>query len=182
MKVVAIVGSPRATGNTSFLVDQALKEVASKGIETEKIMLCDYKINPCQGHETCSTFSECKQKDDAPALIEKFNQADAVILASPVYYYNLTAQIKLFIDRNYFSFTHQKARKAKYAGLIAVGGGIGTDETIAALKRFLRLPDEQVFAVAGYTGQARSIKGNTEVVEQAREMGRKIADKLTKKK
>ena len=179
MKVVAIVGSPHINGNTSYLTDVALKELAAKGIETEKIVLGQYTIGPCLAHEGCGTFTVCKVQDDTPGIIEKFNQADAVILASPVYFYDITAQMKTFIDRNFFTFTHQGKRKAKYAGLIAIGGGGGADETIATLKRFAGLPEKDCFVLAGYTGQSPA-KDNPELVKQAKDMGKKLAAKLNK--
>ncbi len=181
MKVVAIVGSPHTNGNTSYLVDQALKELSSQGIETEKIMLGTCVINPCLGHDKCDTFKECQQKDDAPAVIDKFNKADGVILASPVYFYDVTAQMKAFIDRNFFTFTHNGKKKAKYAGLLAIGGGGGADETIATLKRFAGLPDENCFIVSGYLGQDAA-KDHPELVKQARDMGKKLASALSRKK
>ena len=85
MKILAIVGSPRPEGNTSYLVDQALQEAAARGLETEKIILTQHRVNPCQGHENCASFSACKQDDDAPWILDKFVNADGVILASPVY-------------------------------------------------------------------------------------------------
>ena len=181
MKVVAIVGSPHTNGNTSYLVDQALKEIDSQGIETEKIILSQYVVNPCQGHDNCASFSKCKQRDDAPWIIDKFNQADGVIIASPVYFFDVTAQTKAFIDRNFFTFTHGGSIKAKCAGLIAIGGGGGADETIATLKRFVGLPEKQVFAVSGYTGQM-PVKNHPVIVEQARKLGAKIAKGLSQKK
>jgi multimeric flavodoxin WrbA len=181
MKVVAIVGSPHANGNTSYLADQALKELSSQGIETEKIVLGQCVVGPCQGHAKCGTFTVCKVKDDAPGIIAKFNKADGVILASPVYFYDVSSQMKAFIDRNFFTFTHGGRRKARYAGLIAIGGGGGADETIATLKRFAGLPDENCFVLAGYTGQD-SAKNKPELVKQARDMGKKMAAKLAKKK
>jgi len=181
MKVVAIVGSPHADGNTSYLADQALEELASQGIETEKIVLGQCVIGPCLAHDKCGTFSACKVKDDAPGIIEKYNRADGVILASPVYFFDVSAQMKAFIDRNFFTFTHGGKKKAKYAGLIAIGGGGGADETIATLKRFAGLPDENCFVVAGYTGQD-SARNKSELVKQAQDMGKKMAAKLARKK
>lgn len=177
MKVLAIVGSPHIKGNTSYLADEALKEIAAQGIDTEKIVLAECVVNPCQGHKECASFKVCKFKDDAPGIIEKFNQADAVILASPVYFYDVTAQMKAFIDRNFFTFTHDGKRKAKYAGLITIGGGGGADETIDTLKRFVGLPKENVFIVTGYLGQGDA-KDNPEVVKKAKDMGKKLAAKL----
>lgn len=181
MKVVAIVGSPHVNGNTSYLADVALQELAAQGIETEKIVLGQYIIGPCLAHDQCDTFKVCKVKDDAPDIIGKYNRADGVILASPVYFGDITAQMKTFIDRNFFTFTHGRKRKAKYAGLIAIGGGAGADETIATLKRFAGLPDENCFIVAGYTGQDAA-KNKPELVKQARDIGKKMAAKLAKKK
>jgi multimeric flavodoxin WrbA len=177
MKVLAIVGSPHAKGNTSYLVDEALKEISAQGIDTEKIVLGECVVNPCLGHQECGTFAVCKIKDDAPGIINKFNEADAVILASPVYFYDVSAQMKAFIDRNFFTFTHQGNRKAKYAGLIAIGGGGGADETIATLKRFAGLPDSSCFVVSGYVGQD-SVKNNPTLVQKAKDMGKKLAAKL----
>jgi multimeric flavodoxin WrbA len=181
MKVVAIVGSPHINGNTSYLVDQALKEIDSQGIETEKIILSQHVVNPCQGHDNCGSFSKCKQRDDAPWIIDKFNQADAVIMASPVYFFDVSAQTKAFIDRNFFTFTHGGSKKAKCAGLIAIGGGGGADETIATLKRFVGLLEKQVFIVSGYAGETH-IKNHPKIVEQTRKMGAKIAKELSQNK
>ena len=177
MKVIAIVGSPHSQGNTSYLVDEALKEMAAEGIETEKIVLGECVVNPCLGHADCGTYTVCKIKDDAPGIIKKYNEADAVILASPVYFYNISAQMKAFIDRNFFTFTHGGKKKAKYAGLIAIGGGGGADETIAALKRFAGLPDEDCIAVTGYTGQ-EPVKNKPDLVQKAKELGKNLAGKL----
>ena len=183
MKVVAITGSPHVNGNTSYLVDEALKELEARGIETEKISLAERAVSPCQGHDKCSTFKNCKIKDDAPDIIRKYNEADGVILASPVYFFDVTAQMKAFIDRNFFTFTHEGKKKAKCAGLIAIGGGGGADETINTLKAFVgfnSMPDEDIFTLKGYTGE-RSAKDKPELVKKARELGRKMAAKLTAK-
>jgi multimeric flavodoxin WrbA len=179
MKVVAIAGSPHIKGNTSYLVDEALKELEARGIETEKISLAERAVAPCQGHDKCSTYKACKIKDDAPEIIRKYNAADGVILASPVYFFDVTAQMKAFIDRNFFTYTHEGKKKAKCAGLIAIGGGGGADETINTLKAFTGLPDEDVFTLAGYTGEGES-KDKPQLVKKARELGRKMAARLKK--
>jgi multimeric flavodoxin WrbA len=177
MKVIAIVGSPHFKGNTSYLTDVALEELAAQGIETEKIVLGECVVNPCLGHEECGTYTVCKIKDDAPGIIKKYNHADGVILASPVYFYNVSAQMKAFIDRNFFTFTHGGNKKARYAGLIAIGGGGGADETIEALKRFIGLQEDSCFVVTGYTGQDAA-ENKPGLVKKAKDMGKKLAAKL----
>ena len=65
MKIVAIVGSPRLKGNTNYLVDQAFKKASKLGADTEKIVLSQYEVNPCLGHDDCASFECCLQKDDS---------------------------------------------------------------------------------------------------------------------
>ena len=82
MKIMAIVGSPRPKGNTDLLIDQALEEAASRGAETEKIILSQYRVNPCLGHQNCNSFQKCKQDDDIPEILDKFRDAEGIILGS----------------------------------------------------------------------------------------------------
>jgi multimeric flavodoxin WrbA len=182
MKVMAIVGSPRPTGNTNYLVDQALEEIAGHGLETEKIILSEYKVNPCQGHQNCSSFPKCRQDDDAPWILDKFSRAEGIILGSPVYYYNMTAQMKAFVDRNYFLYRHGIALSALCAGLIVVAGGAGMDQTARALRRFVKLatnlPDEKIEILIGLASGPGDIKSNQPAVEEARKLGRRMAEIL----
>ena len=169
MKIVAIVGSPRLTGNTDYLTDRALEEAAANGLEAEKIILTQYQVNPCQGHENCTSFSTCRQEDDASWILEKFSNADGIILGSPVYYYGMTAQMKAFVDRNYFLYRHGIPVRALCAGLIVVAGGAGIDHTVRALRRFVKIAngitDERIVTLTGYAGKPGAVKNNPELVE-----------------
>jgi multimeric flavodoxin WrbA len=182
MRVVAIGGSPRLQGNTNYLIDQALAELASRGVETEKIVLNQYKIGPCQAHDDCSSLKQCRQQDDAPWILEKFSQADGVILASPVYTGSISAQAKTFLDRTFFFFQHGIEPKAKCFGLIAIANRIGFDETIQELKKFTGPPGTsraKVLTLRGAVGGTdKHAKDNPEMVKQAREMGRQMAEIL----
>ena len=182
MKGVAIVGSPRPKGNTSYLVDQALQEISNHGIETEKIMLSQYRINGCLGHENCRSFKVCQQDDDGRWIVEKFSQADGIILATPVYYYNMTAQMKTFIDRNYFLYMHGIRLNAVCAGLIVVAGGSAIDITVRALRRCFRIrgenPEERTITLTGYASRPGEVKNQPALVEEARNLGRKMAEIL----
>ncbi len=183
MKIVAIVGSPRLAGNTSFLVDEALAEAAASGFETEKIMLTQYRVNPCLGHEDCASFSACKLTDDAPTILDKYINADGVILGSPVYYYNMTAQMKAFVDRNYFLYTHDISPRMLCAGLIVIGAGAGLEHTVRALRRFLKLsadiPDDRIMVLKGYADRPGEIKNKKSIVDEARKLGGRLTEILT---
>jgi len=183
MKILAIVGSPRPKGNTSYLVDQALKQAAARGLETEKIILTKYRVNPCDGHENCASFSACKHDDDVPMILDKFINADGIILGSPVYYYNMTAQMKAFVDRNYFLYTHGISKKMFCAGLIVVGAGAGLEHAVRALRRFVKLsadiPDDRIVTLTGYAGKPGEVKSNSALIEEAQKLGARMADILT---
>ena len=182
MKIIAIVGSPRSTGNTDYLVDQALQEASEHGFETEKIMLGECQVNPCQGHENCASFPACKQDDDAPWILDRFSRAEGIILGSPVYYYNMTAQMKAFVDRNYFLYRHGVSLSALCAGLVVVGGGAGMDHTVRALRRFVKLstnlPDEKLVILTGQASGPGDVKNNQSLIEEARKLGARMVEIL----
>jgi multimeric flavodoxin WrbA len=180
MKVVAIGGSPRLHGNTNYLIDQVLSELASHGIDTEKIVLNEYQVGPCQAHENCASFSECQQKDDGQWILERFSQADGVILASPVYFGAISAQMKAFMDRSFFLFRHGIGLKVKCTGLIAVAGRRGADETVEELKKLVRRAETEVLTLSGNSG-APDIdpKTQTELIEQARNMATQMVEVLS---
>jgi multimeric flavodoxin WrbA len=180
MKVVAIGGSPRLDGNTNYLLDRVLDGLASRGIATEKIILSELRVNPCQGHDNCSAFPECLQKDDAGWILDKFSQADGIVLASPVYFRNISAQMKAFVDRSNFFYKHNIKIKASCVGLITVAAWEGTDEVMETLSKFVKFSDRnaRVFSVSGYADKPGAIKSQSEIVQRAREMGRQMAEVL----
>lgn len=182
MKILAIVGSPRRNGNTSFLVDQALAEMEKLGVETEKIVISQHKVNPCLGHDNCASLASCTQKDDADWIIDKFYEADGVILASPVYYLNVTAQMKAFMDRNYFPYKKNIRGKARAVGIIVVGEQMGIEDTLYTLHQFVDwvffVGKSRRFVVTGYANRPGDAKKNTRLVAEARELGRKMVASL----
>ncbi|MDP2953032.1 MAG: flavodoxin family protein [Chloroflexota bacterium] len=184
MKIVAIVGSPRAAGNASYLVDQALDEAGKLGMTTEKIMLGQYEIQPCSAHDNCGEQAQCPQKDDAARVLEEFYDADGVILASPVYYFNVSALMKLFMDRNRFNRRRGMVPKARSAGLIAVAASSGLEPTLDAMRHFVRLTrarvaPEKILTVSGLSNRLGDVKVKPPLVEEARRLGRQMAEQLS---
>ena len=137
--VVAVVGSPRATGNTSYLVDVALDELARRGVAVEKITLGEHRILPCEGHDDCADFGACPLNDEAGPILDRVYAADGLIFATPVYYENVSGQMKLFIDRNCFNNYHEVWLRARAVGLIAVAESTGLDDAIDGLRRYVSL-------------------------------------------
>ena len=181
MKIVAIVGSPRLKGNTNYLVDQALDEAQKYGAETEKIVLSDYEVRPCLGHDNCASLDSCLQKDDAAWILDSFRAAEGVILATPVYYYNVSAQMKAFIDRNYFIYKHGQKYQAETVGIIVVAEQEGIEDTLHTLRQFVdefEVADDKVFIASGYATRVGDILNNPSLIEAARNVGRQMAEGL----
>lgn len=181
MKLLAIVGSPRLKGNTNYLVEQALKEAERLGAQTEKLALCQYQVNPCLGHDDCASFDSCRQKDDAGWILDRFREADGVILATPVYYFNVSAQMKAFIDRNYFLYKHDQKYKARAVGIIIVAEKEGIEDTLHTLKQFtdeFPVEENRIFTACGYASRLGEAKNNIPLVEEARKLGRQMAESL----
>lgn len=99
MKVLGLIGSPRMDGNTTKLVNAILEGAAENGAETKVYNLSKMDINPCKGCMTCKIEGKCVIDDDMQQLYDEIQAADAVVLGSPLYMWEVTAQTKLFIDR-----------------------------------------------------------------------------------
>jgi len=99
MKVIGIAASPRRNGNSEILLDKVLEGASSKGAETEKIAIDGLNIAFCKGGSSCRRSAKCSNGDDMAMLFKKFDEADAIVVASPVYFGSVTAQLKAMIDR-----------------------------------------------------------------------------------
>ena len=100
MNILILSGSPRKGGNTDLLVEAFVKGASQKH-NVEIVSVHDYKVNPCIGCNACfkSENNTCVQKDDMALIYDKANEADMLVIASPVYFYGISAQLKSIIDR-----------------------------------------------------------------------------------
>ncbi len=102
MKIVILNGSPRAEGNTEIMAKEFQRGAEEAGNEVTLINLRGKKVTGCLGCEYCfSHDGECVQKDDMPEILKELDTADAVVFASPIYWFDITAQLKSVIDRMY---------------------------------------------------------------------------------
>lgn len=102
MKIVCLLGSPRKNGNSATVAARLLARAAELGAETESIYLNGLQFRGCQACYACKHGAEtCVIKDDLAPVLEKVREADAVVLVSAVYYGDITAQLKTFIDRTF---------------------------------------------------------------------------------
>ena len=99
MNILILAGSPRKDGNTELLAE-AFAKGAVEHHHVEIISVRDYKVNPCLGCNACfKTDGICAQNDDMAIIYEKMSRADMLVIASPVYFYGISAQLKAVIDR-----------------------------------------------------------------------------------
>lgn len=99
MKVLGIAGSPRRGGNTNLLLTEVLRGANSEGADVQSIFLNDLCITPCQHCDSCLEAGECKIDDDMQLVYMKLNEADRIVVASPIHFMGVTAQTKTMIDR-----------------------------------------------------------------------------------
>jgi len=99
LKVLGIMGSPRIKGNTDLLLDEALKGAQSQRAEVEKIVIDKLNISPCREYYGCLRDGNCVIKDDMDDIYPKLLSTDAIIVASPIFFYAVSAQLKALIDR-----------------------------------------------------------------------------------
>lgn len=122
MKVVGICGSPRKNGNSEILLDEFLNEIREKGGEVKKFILNSMKFVPCQECENIRKDGRCKIQDDMQEVYNEIEDADIVIVASPVFFGSVSAQTKMMIDRfqcqwlgiNFFKTYKPKSKKGYF--------------------------------------------------------------------
>ncbi|MBF0102098.1 MAG: flavodoxin family protein [Desulfobacterales bacterium] len=102
MKIMCLLGSPRPKGNTVAIAERFISTAQSLGAETEMVSLNKLSYRGCQACLTCKTkLDKCVLKDDLEKVLDSVRQADVLVIASPIYYGELTSQMKAFIDRTY---------------------------------------------------------------------------------
>jgi len=147
LRVLGIMGSPRIKGNTDLLLDEALKGAQSQGAEVEKIIVDELKIAPCREYYGCLRDGNCVIRDDMDGIYPKLLEADGVIVASPMFFYGLTSQVKALIDRcqalwvGRYILKQNPPDAARKGAFIAVGATRGKrlfDGSILTVKYFFQ--------------------------------------------
>jgi multimeric flavodoxin WrbA len=99
MKVFVINGSFRKEGNTDIIIDKVLEGCKSMSAETEKVYVDELNINSCEGCLECRAEGICRQEDGLAEIVKKLEQADVIIIGSPIYGNYMTGQLKILLDR-----------------------------------------------------------------------------------
>lgn len=176
MKILLINGSPRKGGNSEVLCEQFAKGATEAGHEAEKIDLYKQKISPCVACYGCRKTQTCVIKDDMQTVLEKMIAADVIVLSSPVYFYSLSGQLKVMIDRCLPRYQEMKGKKFYYIITAADPQHSAADETIAAFRGFLRcLPKaEEAGIIYGCGTWDKGDVYRHPAYEKAYEMGKQV--------
>lgn len=118
MKILAFQASPRKKGNTNRVLDEMIKGAEDNGHEVIKYYLQELDIAPCSGCEICAKGKDCRYDDDGTQIIDQLAEGAGVILASPIYFGQMTAQAKTLIDRFYSIFNNPDKKFSGKAAMI----------------------------------------------------------------
>jgi multimeric flavodoxin WrbA len=152
LKVLGIMGSPRVKGNTDLLLDEALRGAKIDSNEVEKIVVDKLKISPCKEYYGCLTDGHCVIHDDMDNLYIKLIEADRLIVASPIFFYGITSQLKALVDRCQATWARKyvlkqklsdKERKGAFIAVGATRGGQLFDGSVLVIKYFFKAIDIQ---------------------------------------
>ncbi len=183
-KVLAINGSPRKDGNTSILIRTILTEMEKKGIGTETIHLGSKKIHGCLACMKCfeNRDGKCIIDDDlVNTCIQKMREADGIILGSPVYFLDVTSEMKALIDRaGFVSYANGHPLRNKIANVTVAVRRAGASRTADSMLHFL-LANEMIVAGLPVIGIGRDIgdvERDAEGMDRAMHLGRTMAEML----
>lgn len=186
-KIVIVKGSPRKDGNSAILAEQVVAGAEATGAQVESFYLHGMHIQPCDACDACQAVADvdCVIGDDMQILYPKLREADAIVYASPVYWFTVSAQMKLFMDRCYGMGSdtdepEEHALAGKRIGIVLTYGGDDPFDSgaVNAIRTFQDIfsyiPAWIVGLVYGYASDAGEIRRNQEVMEKAYELGKKL--------
>jgi multimeric flavodoxin WrbA len=159
MQITTLLGSAKKKGNTATVLGWVEEELKSLGHYVERIYLNNKSIGACLGCAKCREYPDeiaCVQKDDAIDIMERMISSDVVLLASPIYFWGFSAQIKTLIDRGYSLVTnyhkpgHTSLMRGKRIGLLITGADAYEDNAEGIFTAFDRIVD---FLLARKTGE-----------------------------
>jgi multimeric flavodoxin WrbA len=180
--IVILKGSPRERGNSSVLADQSAAGAKDAGAQVESFFLHNMSIRPCDGCDECRATGACVVGDDMQKLYPKLLAAHAILLASPIYWFTFTAQLKTCIDRWYSLWNYKNdVFKTKAFGVILTygdtdlytSGGINAIHTLETMFRFVQV--NEVHWVYGSLSDIGDAQKNPELMDKAYRMGKKLA-------
>ena len=195
IKILAIYGSPRRNGNTDRLLEAFLTGPAAGSVTCRRLKISEIEFAPCTGCQMCEEKGHCVVEDGMQAVYPWIDDADLVVLASPVYFYGLTAQAKALVDRSQALWARKHrfgktgagavtGTKARAGFLISTGGSKGRrlfECVELTMKYFCDAIDARYLGSLTIRSLDRmgDVERHSEYLEQARQAGRRIVGELS---
>jgi multimeric flavodoxin WrbA len=183
MKIVAVLGSPRPKGNSALMTEAFLTAARERGADTEVYLLNQMNLKGCQGCGKCKTDSEiCVVEDDLTKVYDSIRGADIVVLSSPVYFGDITAQLKCFWDRTYSfidpDFSTRLAPGKKSVMILAQANPSEDmfNDIYPRYERWLKMfgfTDNFLVRAVGVR-DAGEVKNKPEILEQAKKLAQQL--------
>lgn len=175
-RVLILSGSPRKGGNSDLLCDEFAKGATEAGNIVEKIRVAEKKVSYCRACYACKQGGICAIDDDMAQILQKMIDADVIVLASPVYFYSIDAQLKAVIDRSVARWTEVKDKQFYYIMTAADNDVEAMQTTLACFRGYADCVEGAkemgvIYGIGVY--QKGEIKGSP-CMQQAYEMGKSV--------
>ena len=182
-RIVIVMGSPRKKGNSATLAKQVSAGAEASGADVERFCLHDMDISPCTACDSCQedTAKDCVIDDQMRSLYPKLRSADVLVIASPIYWFTVSAQTKLFMDRCYaLGGPDGSALKGKQIGIVLTyadpdpfsSGAVNALRTFQ--DGFKYIGAQIVGMIYGSAWKAGEIQNNKDLMEKAYQLGQKL--------
>lgn len=175
-KVLILSGSPRKGGNSDILCDEFARGAAEAGHQVEKIRIAEKNIGYCRGCYACQNGGVCAIRDDMAELMQKMIDCDVMVLASPVYFYSVDAQLKAVIDRSVARWTEVRDKEFYYIVTAADGEKEAAATTIACFRGYADCVEgaKEKGVIYGMGAYEKGAIRNTVAIREAYQMGKTV--------
>lgn len=176
-KVLILSGSPRKGGNSDILCDQFAKGAEEAGHLVEKIRVAGNNIHPCIACYHCrDNGGQCVFQDDMAQILQKMIDADVLVLASPVYFYSIDAQLKALIDRTVARWLEVRDKEFYYIITAAEGESAAAETTLACFRGYADCVEgaKEMGVICGLGVYEKGEIKHHPAMQQAYEMGKRV--------
>lgn len=175
-KVLILSGSPRKNGNSDILCDEFARGAMEAGHDVEKLRVAEKNIGYCHACYACRDTGVCAIKDDMAEILQKMIDCDVMVLASPVYFYSVDAQLKALIDRTVARWTEVKDKEFYYIVTAADSEKASAETTIACFRGYVDCVEgaKEKGIIYGMGVYEKGEIKNTSIIHDAYEMGKTV--------
>jgi multimeric flavodoxin WrbA len=175
-QVLILSSSPRKNGNSDTLCEQFAKGAKEARLHVDRVFLGENKIGYCTACEACKRSGKCAKKDDMAAILDSMIAADVIVMATPVYFYTMCAQMKTLLDRTVARYTEISNKEFYFIATAAVGNKAALERTIEGFRGFTACLNgaQEKGVVYGTSAWGAGEIRSSRAMQQAYEMGKAV--------